>query len=43
MPSLADEHITIQLKAALALFDIRVLDHLIVGSSILSFSEIGLL
>jgi DNA repair protein RadC len=43
VPSLADEHITIQLKSALALFDIRVLDHLIVGASILSFSELGLL
>jgi DNA repair protein RadC len=42
-PSLADERITSELQAALALFDIRVLDHLIVGSSILSFSELGLL
>jgi len=42
-PSLADENMTRRLKAALGLFDIRVLDHVIVGSSIFSFSEMGLL
>jgi DNA repair protein RadC len=30
-PSVADERITERLKEALALMDIRVLDHLIVG------------
>ena len=42
-PSAADEHITAHLKNALALLDIRVLDHFIVGDSIFSFSEHGLL
>ena len=43
-PSRADEHLTQTLKAALALVDVRVLDHLIVaGSDVLSFAERGLL
>lgn len=43
-PSQADELITQRLKEALALIDIRVLDHLIVGDSrCLSFAEQGLL
>ena len=43
-PSRADEMLTQTLKSALALVDVRVLDHLIVaGSSILSFAERGLL
>ncbi len=43
-PSRADEHLTRTLKAALALVDVRVLDHLIVaGSDVLSFAERGLL
>ncbi len=43
-PSRADEHLTQTLKAALALVDLRVLDHLIVaGSDVLSFAERGLL
>lgn len=43
-PSRADEHLTQTLKAALALVDVRVLDHLIVaGSEVLSFAERGLL
>ena len=43
-PSLADEAITRRLKDALALIDIRVLDHLVVsaGESV-SFAERGLL
>ena len=42
--SQADELITKQLKQALALVDVRVLDHFIVaGNSTLSFSERGLL
>jgi DNA repair protein RadC len=43
-PSQADELITHRLKEAMALVDIRVLDHLIVaGSTVLSFAESGLL
>jgi DNA repair protein RadC len=42
-PSQADELITQRLKEALALVDIRVLDHLIVGETIHSFAESGLL
>ena len=42
--SLADEMITQELKIALALVDVRVLDHFIVaGNQTLSFVEIGLL
>ena len=43
-PSRADEHLTQTLTAALALVDVRVLDHLIVaGRDVLSFAELGLL
>ena len=43
-PSQADELITARLRDALALVDIRVLDHLIVGgSSVTSLAEKGLL
>jgi len=42
-PSQADELITRRLKEALALVDIRVLDHLIVGETVSSFAELGLL
>jgi DNA repair protein RadC len=43
-PSQADELITRRLRDALALIDIRVLDHIIIGdSAILSFAERGLL
>jgi DNA repair protein RadC len=42
-PSAADELITRRLKEALALIDVRVLDHLIIGESIYSFAESGLL
>ncbi len=42
-PSHADEQITQRLKNALALIDIRVLDHFIVGDEIVSFAERGLL
>lgn len=43
-PSAADEQITRRLKAALALVDIRVLDHLVVGGGdAISFAERGLL
>ena len=43
-PSRADEFLTQSLKAALALVDVRVLDHLVVaGADIVAFSERGLL
>ena len=43
-PSQADELITRQLKAALALVDVRVLDHLVIGGETAeSFAERGLL
>jgi len=42
-PSPADKAITDRLNAALALIDVRVLDHLIVGETVTSFAEIGLL
>ena len=43
-PSRADEMLTQTLRAALALVDVRVLDHLIVaGSDILSMAERGLI
>jgi len=42
-PSHADEQITQRLKKALALVDIRVLDHFIIGDDVVSFAERGLL
>jgi len=43
-PSHADETLTQSLKQALALVDVRVLDHFIVaGAGVLSFAERGLL
>jgi DNA repair protein RadC len=43
-PSQADELLTRQLREALALVDIRVLDHFIIaGNHALSFAERGLL
>lgn len=43
-PSHADEALTQALKQALALVDVRVLDHFVVGgSAVLSFAERGLL
>jgi len=43
-PSKADEHLTTALKSALALVDVRVLDHFIVAAGgVLSFAERGLL
>jgi DNA repair protein RadC len=43
-PSQADEMITGRLRDALALVDIRVLDHIVVGDgSCVSFAERGLL
>jgi len=43
-PSRADEHITDALRSALALVDVRVLDHLVVGNpNVVSMAERGLL
>ncbi len=42
-PSQADQSITQRLKEALALIDVRVLDHLVVGEEVISFAECGLL
>ncbi len=43
-PSRADEFLTQSLKSALALVDVRVLDHLVVGrGAVVSFAERGLL
>jgi len=42
-PSHADEQITQRLKEALALVDVRVLDHFVIGDEIVSFAERGLL
>ncbi len=42
-PSQSDERITKRLKDALALIDVRVLDHLVVGEEVVSFAERGLL
>lgn len=43
-PSRADEHLTATLKTALAMVDIRILDHIIVGGMrTVSFAERGLL
>jgi DNA repair protein RadC len=41
MPSQADELITQRLKDVLALIDMRLLDHLIVGERFFSFAEAG--
>lgn len=43
-PSRADEYLTASLKSALALVDVRVLDHFVVGRpEVVSFAERGLL
>ncbi len=43
-PSRADEHLTTTLRQALALVDVRVLDHLVVTrASVTSFAELELL
>mgnify|MGYP001826301333 CR=1 FL=1 len=42
-PSAADKQITQRLKDALALIDVRVLDHLVIGDEVVSFAERGLL
>jgi DNA repair protein RadC len=42
-PSAADKQITQRLKDALALVEVRVLDHMIVGDNVVSFAERGLI
>jgi len=42
-PSQSDNQITQKLKDALALVDVRVLDHFVVGDEVVSFAERGLL
>ena len=43
-PSRADEHLTQTLKSALALVDVRVLDHFVIaGNNAVSFAERGLI
>jgi DNA repair protein RadC len=42
-PSNADKYITEKLLAAFNLMDIRVLDHLVIGDTVTSFAERGLL
>lgn len=42
-PSQADRRITQKLQAALALVDIRTLNHFVVGADVISFAERGLL
>lgn len=42
-PSVADERITARLVSALGLLDIRVVDHLIVGETVSSMAEKGLI
>ena len=38
-----DKHITQRIMKALALVEVRVLDHLVVGNEVASFAELGLL
>ncbi|MEP9947197.1 JAB domain-containing protein, partial [Klebsiella sp. GG_Kp154] len=38
-----DKHITQRIVKALALVEVRVLDHLVVGNEVVSFAEQGLL
>ena len=42
-PSRADQLITRRLKEVLSLIDVRVIDHLVVGETVTSFAERGLL
>ena len=42
-PSQSDERITQRLREALALIDVRVLDHFVIGDTVVSFAERGLL
>ena len=42
-PSTADKNITQKLTTALAVIDVRVLDHIVVGETQVSFAERGLI
>ena len=42
-PSVSDRRITARLTEALALIDVRVLDHVVVGKTTVSFAERGLI
>lgn len=43
-PSLSDQHLTRQLKQALALVDVRLLDHMVVGAGrAVSMAELGMM
>jgi DNA repair protein RadC len=42
-PSQSDINLTRELKKALSLVDVRVLDHLVVGDSVVSFAERGII
>lgn len=42
-PSEPDKRVTQRIQTALALFDIKVLDHIIIGKGVVSFAELGLL
>ena len=42
-PSRSDEEITQKLKSALALIDVKIIDHMVIGDNIVSFAERGLL
>lgn len=42
-PSQSDERITQRLQEVLALIDVRVLDHFVIGDQVVSFAERGLL
>ena len=42
-PSNADKLLTAKLKEALAIVDVRLLDHFVVGASVISFAERGYL
>jgi DNA repair protein RadC len=42
-PSNNDINLTTKLRTALSMIDVRVLDHLIIGSSVLSMAECGLI
>ncbi len=42
-PSRADEMLTVRLKDALAMVKIRTLDHLVIGDTVVSFAERGMI
>jgi DNA repair protein RadC len=42
-PSVADRRITERLAEALRLIDVKVLDHIVVGETTISFAERGLI